>query len=108
VNGYPTLKVFREGRPSEYTGGREYRTIVEHMRKLTAPVAIVLASQKDAQETALRDALAAILVRACACVRLQGFVGYPKAAGIVLFSEDVEFQMDIGLVRSLHPFCAFF
>ena len=108
MNGYPTLKVFREGRPSDYTGGREYRTIVEHMRKLTKPVAIVLASQKDAQETALRDALAAVLVRAYACVRLQGFVGYPKAAGIVLFSEDVEMRMDIGLVRSFHPLSARF
>jgi hypothetical protein len=53
VTGYPTLKVFREGKASEFTGPREYRGIVEHMRKLTKPVAKVLASQKDAQEISL-------------------------------------------------------
>jgi hypothetical protein len=96
VTGYPTLKVFREGKASEFTGPREYRGIVEHMRKLTKPVAKGLASQKDAQEISLNAPykLAAVSI---ACVRMQGFAGDPKAAGIILFSEDMDVRLHLGL-----------
>ncbi|KAK9764406.1 protein disulfide-isomerase precursor [Basidiobolus ranarum] len=37
VTGYPTLKVFREGSPSEYNGPRKSDGIVSYMKKQTLP-----------------------------------------------------------------------
>jgi len=37
VKGYPTLKVFRNGHPSEYEGGRTTDEIVSYMKRQAAP-----------------------------------------------------------------------
>lgn len=37
VNGYPTLKVFRKGEPSEYSGTRKTDGIVSYMKKQALP-----------------------------------------------------------------------
>lgn len=42
VTGYPTLKMFRKGRPSDYTGGRDAYGIVDHMRKYSGEAAKLL------------------------------------------------------------------
>jgi len=47
VRGYPTLKLFKNGKPTEYKGGRTEDTIVSYMRKATGPPAKELASKDD-------------------------------------------------------------
>lgn len=47
VSGYPTLKVFRAGKPTDYNGPREAAGIIQYMKKEAAPAAEELASDAD-------------------------------------------------------------
>jgi len=47
VTGYPTLKVFRRGRPYEYGGGRDQRTIVSYMLEQVKPPSLEMKSAKS-------------------------------------------------------------
>ncbi|XP_067951697.1 protein disulfide-isomerase 2-like [Watersipora subatra] len=47
VRGYPTLKFFKNGKDSEYGGGRQAADIVTWLLKKTGPPAVAVAGQED-------------------------------------------------------------
>jgi len=49
VSGYPTLKLFSNGTPSEYNGGRTEPEIINWMRKKTGPVTKALTTVEEVE-----------------------------------------------------------
>ncbi|KZS15497.1 putative Protein disulfide-isomerase [Daphnia magna] len=52
IRGYPTLKFYRDGKPSDYNGGRTGDEIVNWLLKKTGPAAKAIATVDEAKEFA--------------------------------------------------------
>jgi protein disulfide-isomerase A1 len=76
VRGYPTLKFFRNGKATEYGGGRTGDTIVSWLEKKTGPAALALADV-DAAKKFIDDNKVAIV----------GFFKDQESAGAKAFME---------------------
>lgn len=55
IRGFPTLKLFRDGVPSEYQGGRTAADIVSYMKKQAAPVITPLHSLDEVEKFSQTD-----------------------------------------------------
>lgn len=56
VSGYPTLKVFRNGKESPYSGPRQHAGIVSYMKKQVGPAAKALDTVAAVEAFAVSDA----------------------------------------------------
>lgn len=60
VRGYPTVKFFRDGHPSDYQGPREAVGIVNWLKKKTGPAAATFDAVADAKAFAEKDEVAVL------------------------------------------------
>merc|ERR1711862_631878 len=86
VRGYPTLKFFRNGKATEYGGGRTADTIVSWLEKKTGPPAVAVASLDDAK--AYTEGKSVSIIGFFKDETTDAAKGYLAAAGMM---DDFEF-----------------
>merc|ERR1712226_982711 len=84
VRGYPTLKFFKNGKPTEYNGGRTADTIVTWVEKKTGPAAVALADVAAAAKFVEDNEIAVL-----------GFFADAEGDAIVLFKKFDEGRNDL-------------
>jgi len=84
VSGYPTLKIFRNGQPSDYEGPRESRGIIDFMRKQAGPSSVLL-KDKAHMDKKLADADGNIII---------GFFDSEDSSFAKKFMKTVDQQRD--------------
>lgn len=90
VRGYPTLKFFKGGKPSEYGGGRTAADIISWLSKKTGPPARTLANEDEVKAFLAAD------------VAVIGFFADATSAAAATFLEaalEIE-DVPLGLVSS--------
>ena len=78
VDGYPTLKIFRRGKVSEYNGPRDAKGIAGYMMKQSEPATTILVSSKEFAMYLKEDA--PIVVGFFASEESREFKAYEEAA----------------------------
>jgi len=89
VNAFPTIKMFRKGKASDYTGGRTEAEIVEWVTKKSAPAYRVLATVADVQALQAKHE--------CVVVGVYADKASPHAKGFKQMAADVLVDSAVGL-----------
>jgi len=96
VRGYPTLKVFKDGVPTDYQGAREADGIVSYMKKFTAPVVSMLSSG----DVATFAAAERVVVIGFGSEGSQAFEDFKKVADTHHMSFKFGWTVDAGAVKT--------
>ncbi|KAM9308252.1 protein disulfide-isomerase A4 [Gastrophryne carolinensis] len=112
VTGYPTLKIFRKGKPYEYNGPREKHGIIDYMVEQAGPPSKQIQTVKQVQEF-LRDRDDVLVFGIFADKEAKEFALYENAANALredftfyhTFSTDIEnfLKVTSGQVVVMHP-----
>ncbi len=86
VRGYPTLKFYRNGKPSEYSGGRTAEDLVKWLKKKTGPPALDLTTAEEAKK--LKESAPVVVV---------GFFADKE-------SDDAKVFLEVAAENDEHPF----
>ncbi|KAJ8272758.1 hypothetical protein GJAV_G00093090 [Gymnothorax javanicus] len=112
VSGYPTLKIFRKGKPYEYNGPREKYGIVDYMTEQAGPPSKLVQSLKQAQEF-IKDGDDVIIFGIFSSDQDAAYEVYQEACNVLRedfnfrhsFNPDVAklFKATPGQVVMMHP-----
>ncbi|KAJ8376556.1 hypothetical protein SKAU_G00071360 [Synaphobranchus kaupii] len=88
VSGYPTLKIFRKGKPFEYNGPREKDGIVDYMAEQAGPPSKQIQTQKQVQGF-IKDGDDIVIVGVFSSEQDTAFEVYQEACNIL--RDDYKF-----------------
>jgi len=79
IQGFPTLKVFRNGKPTDYAGERNAQSIVSYMRRQNQPAITLLNTVEEVNTFSQKDRVAVV-----------GFFDSDKSADYATFAKTAE------------------